>query len=239
MPASFSPVRPVPEQLSVTLLVHLPDREEPWKRFAPAPLAPPGDDPNRRGGSAPRSRRGASYQDSQALRLDVSVALLHLQRTFEETNGTTRSWRSKTSASNRIASPHTRRSSVRVHVRLPARITRCRISKKLARSSGLCHAVADPEKMTAQIANTLRRGLQPKGGAVIIDAAQPMHERRAACISPGDHGNQPMPAAFSRRPAQPARSFSMIGTPGGAKPTTFDRDSPPRHVPPPACPEAH
>ncbi len=64
------------------------------------------------------------------------------------------------------------------------------------------------ERMTVQIADTLNDVLQPKGGAVVIEGAQSVHDPRAACTSRAWPWSPAACWAPSARMAQPGASFS-------------------------------
>jgi len=73
------------------------------------------------------------------------------------------------------------------------------------------------EKMTAQIANTLDEVLQPKGVAVIIEAAHQCMTTRGVHKPGVTMVTSRMLGAFRDDPLSRREVLSMIGTPGGAK----------------------
>ena len=73
------------------------------------------------------------------------------------------------------------------------------------------------EKMTAQIANTLDEVLQPKGVAVIIEAAHQCMTTRGVHKPGVTMVTSRILGAFRDDPLSRREVLSMIGTPGGAK----------------------
>ena len=62
------------------------------------------------------------------------------------------------------------------------------------------------EKLTAQIANTINEVLQPRGVAVIIEAAAPVHDHPRHPQARGVDGHQPHARRLPRRPEHAART---------------------------------
>ena len=73
------------------------------------------------------------------------------------------------------------------------------------------------EKMTAQIANTLDEVLQPKGVAVVIEAAHQCMTTRGVHKPGVTMVTSRMLGAFRDDPLSRREVLAMIGTPGGAK----------------------
>ena len=73
------------------------------------------------------------------------------------------------------------------------------------------------EKMTAQIANTLDEVLQPKGVAVVIEAAHQCMTTRGVHKPGVMMVTSRMLGAFRDDPLSRREVLAMIGTPGGAK----------------------
>ena len=61
------------------------------------------------------------------------------------------------------------------------------------------------EKLTAQIANTIEDVLQPRGVAVVIEAAHQCMTTRGVHKPGVDHGDQPDARRLPRRPVHPPR----------------------------------
>ena len=79
------------------------------------------------------------------------------------------------------------------------------------------------EKMTAQIANTLDEVLQPKGVAVVIEAAHQCMTTRGVHKPGVSMVTSRMLGAFRNDPRRGANSSPMIGTPAAPSSTTCDR----------------
>ncbi len=76
---------------------------------------------------------------------------------------------------------------------------------KLARIVEIfAHRLQIQEKLTAQIANTIQEVLQPRGVAVVIEAAHQLHDHAGRAQTRRDHGDQPDAWGLPRRSGDPA-----------------------------------
>ncbi len=125
----------------------------------------------------------------------------------------TRSSCSRTSASNRIASTTSRRSSARSHIAYLPNNRVVGISKLARLVEVYAKRLQIQEKMTAQIANTLDEVLQPKGVAVVIEAAHQCMTTRGVHKPGVSMVTSRMLGVFRTDPTSRREVLSMFGTP--------------------------
>ena len=132
------------------------------------------------------------------------VALL--QRTFEETDGYDEIVALKDIRFESHCEHHIAPIIGKVHVAYLPNNRVVGISKLARLVEVYAKRLQIQEKMTAQIANTLDEVLQPKGVAVVIEAAHQCMTTRGVHKPGVTHGDEPDARRLPRRPAQPARS---------------------------------
>jgi len=140
-----------------------------------------------------------------------------LQRTFEETDGYDEIVALKDIRFESHCEHHIAPIIGKVHVAyLPDRRV-VGISKLARLVDVFAKRLQIQEKMTAQIANTLDEVLQPKGVAVIIEAAHQCMTTRGVHKPGVTMVTSRMLGAFRDDPSSRREVLTMIGTPGGAK----------------------
>jgi GTP cyclohydrolase IA len=174
-----------------------------------------GDDPHREGLRGTPERIVRAYQEFFSGYDEDPVALL--QRTFEETNGYDEIVALKDIRFESHCEHHIAPIIGKVHVAyLPAK--RVVGISKLARLVDVyAKRLQIQEKMTAQIANTLDEVLQPKGVAVVIEAAHQCMTTRGVHKPGVTMVTSRMLGAFRDDPLSRREVLAMIGTPGSAK----------------------
>jgi GTP cyclohydrolase I len=174
-----------------------------------------GDDPEREGLLGTPERIIRAYQEFFSGYDEDPVALL--QRTFEETNGydeivALRDIRFESHCEHHIAPI-----IGKVHVAYLPNKRVVGISKLARLVDVYAKRLQIQEKMTAQIANTLDEVLQPKGVAVVIEAAHQCMTTRGVHKPGVTMVTSRMLGAFRDDPLSRREVLSMIGTPGSAK----------------------
>jgi GTP cyclohydrolase I len=173
-----------------------------------------GDDPEREGLRGTPERVARSYEEYFAGYGEDPVALL--ARTFEETDGYDEMVVLKDIRFESHCEHHMAPIIGHAHV---AYLPQSRVVgiSKLARLVELyAKRLTIQEKMTSQIANTLEEVLQPKGVAVVIEAAHQCMTTRGVHKPGVTMVTSRMLGAF-RDDASTRREFlAMIGTPGGS-----------------------
>jgi len=174
-----------------------------------------GDDPNREGLLGTPERIARAYQEFFSGYSIDPVALL--QRTFAETNGYDEIVALKDIRFESHCEHHIAPIIGKVHVAYLPNKRVVGISK-LARPVALSATrLQIQEKMTAQIANTLDEVLQPKGVAVVIEAAHQCMTTRGVHKPGVTMVTSRMLGAFRDDPLSRREVLAMIATPGGAK----------------------
>jgi GTP cyclohydrolase IA len=174
-----------------------------------------GDDPGREGLHGTPDRIVRAYQEFFSGYQEDPVALL--QRTFEETNGydeivALRDIRFESHCEHHIAPI-----IGKVHIAYLPDKRVVGISKLARLVDVYAKRLQIQEKMTAQIANTLDEVLQPKGVAVVIEAAHQCMTTRGVHKPGVMMVTSRMLGAFRDDPLSRREVLAMIGTPGGAK----------------------
>jgi GTP cyclohydrolase I len=174
-----------------------------------------GDDPGREGLQGTPDRIVRAYQEFFSGYQEDPVALL--QRTFEETNGydeivALRDIRFESHCEHHIAPI-----IGKVHMAYLPDKRVVGISKLARLVDVYAKRLQIQEKMTAQIANTLDEVLQPKGVAVVIEAAHHCMTTRGVHKPGVMMVTSRMLGAFRDDPLSRREVLAMIGTPGGTK----------------------
>jgi GTP cyclohydrolase IA len=174
-----------------------------------------GDDPEREGLLGTPDRIVRSYQEFFSGYGEDPVALL--QQTFEETNGYDEIVVLKDIRFESHCEHHIAPIIGKVHVAYLPDKRVVGISKLARLVDVYAKRLQIQEKMTAQIANTLDEVLQPKGVAVVIEAAHQCMTTRGVHKPGVMMVTSRMLGAFRDDPLSRREVLAMIGTPGGAK----------------------
>jgi GTP cyclohydrolase I len=174
-----------------------------------------GDDPEREGLLGTPDRIVRSYQEFFSGYEEDPVALL--QQTFEETNGYDEIVVLKDIRFESHCEHHIAPIIGKVHVAYLPDKRVVGISKLARLVDVYAKRLQIQEKMTAQIANTLDDVLQPKGVAVVIEAAHQCMTTRGVHKPGVMMVTSRMLGAFRDDPLSRREVLAMIGTPGGAK----------------------
>ncbi len=174
-----------------------------------------GDDPAREGLVGTPDRIVRAYQEFFSGYDEDPVALL--QRTFEETNGYDEIVALKDIRFESHCEHHIAPIIGKVHVAYLPDKRVVGISKLARLVDVFAKRLQIQEKMTAQIANTLDDVLQPKGVAVVIEAAHQCMTTRGVHKPGVTMVTSRMLGAFRDDPLSRREVLAMIGTPGGAK----------------------
>jgi GTP cyclohydrolase IA len=174
-----------------------------------------GDDPEREGLLGTPERIVRAYQEFFSGYDEDPVALL--QRTFEETNGYDEIVALKDIRFESHCEHHIAPIIGKVHVAYLPNKRVVGISKLARLVDVFAKRLQIQEKMTAQIANTLDEVLQPKGVAVVIEAAHQCMTTRGVHKPGVTMVTSRMLGAFRDDPLSRREVLSMIGTPGSAK----------------------
>jgi GTP cyclohydrolase IA len=174
-----------------------------------------GDDPAREGLLGTPDRIVRAYQEFFSGYDEDPVALL--QRTFEETNGYDEIVALKDIRFESHCEHHIAPIIGKVHVAYLPDKRVVGISKLARLVDVFAKRLQIQEKMTAQIANTLDDVLQPKGVAVVIEAAHQCMTTRGVHKPGVTMVTSRMLGAFRDDPLSRREVLAMIGTPGGAK----------------------
>jgi GTP cyclohydrolase IA len=174
-----------------------------------------GDDPEREGLLGTPDRIVRSYREFFSGYDEDPIALL--QRTFEETDGYDEIVMLKDIRFESHCEHHIAPIIGKVHLGyLPS--NRVVGISKLARLVDVyAKRLQIQEKMTAQIANTLDEVLQPRGVAVVIEAAHQCMTTRGVHKPGVTMVTSRMLGVFRNDPTSRREVLSMIGTPGGAE----------------------
>ena len=173
-----------------------------------------GDDPQREGLLGTPDRIVRSYQEFFSGYDDDPVALL--QRTFEETNGYDEIVVLKDIRFESHCEHHIAPIIGKVHVAYLPDKRVVGISKLARLVDVYAKRLQIQEKMTAQIANTLDEVLQPKGVAVVIEAAHQCMTTRGVHKTGVSMVTSRMLGAFRNDPSTRREFLAMIGNPSPA-----------------------
>src|SRR5215831_16281849 len=174
-----------------------------------------GDDPNREGLKGTPGRVTRAFEEYFSGYDTNPVELLH--RTFEETDGydemvVLRDIRFESHCEHHLAPI-----IGKAHVAYLPQKRVVGISKLARLVEVYAKRLQIQEKMTAQIANTLDEVLQPKGVAVVIEAAHQCMTTRGVHKPGVTMVTSRMLGAFRDDPLSRREVLAMIGTPSGAK----------------------
>jgi GTP cyclohydrolase I len=172
-----------------------------------------GDDPDREGLLGTPDRVVRSYQEFFSGYNDDPIALL--QRTFEETDGYDEIVVLKDIRFESHCEHHIAPIIGKVHVAYLPNNRVVGISKLARLVEVYAKRLQIQEKMTAQIANTLDEVLQPKGVAVVIEAAHQCMTTRGVHKPGVSMVTSRMLGTFRTDPLSRREVLAMIGTPGG------------------------
>jgi GTP cyclohydrolase IA len=174
-----------------------------------------GDDPEREGLLGTPDRVVRAFREYFTGYDDDPVALL--QRTFEETDGYDEIVMLKDIRFESHCEHHLAPIVGKVHVAYLPKNRVVGISKLARLVDVYAKRLQIQEKMTAQIANTLDEVLQPKGVAVVIEAAHQCMTTRGT-HKPGTLlVTSRMLGVFRTDPTSRREVLAMVGTPGGAR----------------------
>jgi len=172
-----------------------------------------GDDPEREGLLGTPDRIVRSYREFFSGYDDDAVALL--QRTFEETNGYDEIVVLKDIRFESHCEHHIAPIIGMVHIAYLPDKRVVGISKLARLVDVYAKRLQIQEKMTAQIANTIDEVLQPKGVAVVIEAAHQCMTTRGVHKPGVSMVTSRMLGEFRTDPLTRREVLSMFGTPGG------------------------
>ena len=172
-----------------------------------------GDDPLREGLLGTPGRVARAYEEFFAGYEVDPVALL--QRTFEETDGYDEIVMLKDIRFESHCEHHIAPIIGQVHIAYLPSNRVVGISKLARLVEVYAKRLQIQEKMTAQIANTLDEVLQPKGVAVVIEAAHQCMTTRGVHKPGVSMVTSRMLGVFRTDPLSRREVLSMIGTPGG------------------------
>jgi GTP cyclohydrolase I len=211
----FAPSVSLPDQRSKPAIAERrPTREEAMEAVRTL-IRWAGDDPNREGLIGTPDRVVRSYLEFFSGYDEDPVALL--QRTFEETDGYDEIVVLKDIRFESHCEHHIAPFIGKVHVGYLPNNRVVGISKLARLVDVYAKRLQIQEKMTAQIANTLDEVLQPKGVAVVIEAAHQCMTTRGVHKPGITMVTSRMLGAFRDDPLSRREVLSMIGTPGTAK----------------------
>src|SRR5205085_895429 len=171
-----------------------------------------GDDPEREGLVGTPDRVVRSYEEFFSGYDDDPVALL--QRTFEEMDGYDEIVVLKDIRFESHYEHHIAAIIWKVHIAYLPNNRVVGISKLARLVEVYAKRLQIQEKMTAQIANTLDEVLQPKGVAVVIEAAHQCMTTRGVHKPGVSMVTSRMLGTFRTDPLSRREVLSMIGTPG-------------------------
>jgi GTP cyclohydrolase IA len=174
-----------------------------------------GDDPGREGLVGTPERIARAYREYFSGYDDDPVALL--QRTFEAIDGYDEIVVLKDIRFESHCEHHLAPFIGKVHIAYLPNSRVVGISKLARLVDVYARRLQIQEKMTSQIANTLDEILQPKGVAVIIEAAHQCMTTRGVHKPGVTMVTSRMLGAFRDDPSSRREVLAMIGTPGGAK----------------------
>ena len=174
-----------------------------------------GDDPEREGLQGTPDRIVRAYQEFFSGYDEDPVALLN--RTFEQTDGYDEIVVLKDIRFELHCEHHIAPIIGKVHVAYLPNNRVVGISKLARLVDVYAKRLQIQEKMTSQIANTLDEVLQPKGVAVVIEAAHQCMTTRGVHKPGVTMVTSRMLGAFRDDPSSRREVLAMIGTPGGAQ----------------------
>jgi GTP cyclohydrolase IA len=174
-----------------------------------------GDDPEREGLLGTPDRIVRAYQEFFSGYDEDPVALLN--RTFEQTDGYDEIVVLKDIRFESHCEHHIAPIIGKVHVAYLPNNRVVGISKLARLVDVYAKRLQIQEKMTSQIANTLDEVLQPKGVAVIIEAAHQCMTTRGVHKPGVTMVTSRMLGAFREDPSSRREVLAMIGTPGGVQ----------------------
>ena len=174
-----------------------------------------GDDPEREGLLGTPDRIVRAYQEFFSGYDEDPVALLN--RTFEQTDGYDEIVVLKDIRFELHCEHHIAPIIGKVHVAYLPNNRVVGISKLARLVDVYAKRLQIQEKMTSQIANTLDEVLQPKGVAVVIEAAHQCMTTRGVHKPGVTMVTSRMLGAFRDDPSSRREVLAMIGTPGGAQ----------------------
>jgi GTP cyclohydrolase IA len=174
-----------------------------------------GDDPEREGLLGTPDRVVRAYREFFSGYNEDPVALL--QRTFEETDGYDEIVVLKDIRFESHCEHHIAPIIGKVHVAYLPNNRVVGISKLARLVDVFAKRLQIQEKMTSQIANTLDEVLQPKGVAVVIEAAHQCMTTRGTHKPGVTMVTSRMLGAFRDDASSRREVLAMIGTPGGAQ----------------------
>jgi GTP cyclohydrolase I len=172
-----------------------------------------GDDPSREGLIGTPDRVVRSYAEFFSGYEEDPIALL--QRTFEETDGYDEIVMLKDIRFESHCEHHIAPIIGKVHIAYLPSNRVVGISKLARLVEVYAKRLQIQEKMTAQIANTLDEVLQPKGVAVVIEAAHQCMTTRGVHKPGVSMVTSRMLGVFRADPTTRREVLTMIGTPGG------------------------
>jgi GTP cyclohydrolase I len=172
-----------------------------------------GDDPAREGLLGTPDRVVRSYQEYFSGYDEDPVALL--QRTFEETDGYDEIVLLKDIRFESFCEHHIAPIIGKVHIAYLPNNRVVGISKLARLVEVYAKRLQIQEKMTAQVANTIDDVLQPKGVAVVIEAAHQCMTTRGVHKAGVNMVTSRMLGEFRTDPTSRREVLAMIGTPGG------------------------
>ena len=174
-----------------------------------------GDDPEREGLLGTPDRIVRAYQEFFSGYDEDPVAMLN--RTFEQTEGYDEIVVLKDIRFESHCEHHIAPIIGKVHVAYLPNNRVVGISKLARLVDVYAKRLQIQEKMTSQIANTLDEVLQPKGVAVIIEAAHQCMTTRGVHKPGVTMVTSRMLGAFRDDPSSRREVLAMIGTPGGVQ----------------------
>jgi GTP cyclohydrolase I len=174
-----------------------------------------GDDPGREGLAGTPERIARAYREYFSGYDEDPVALL--QRTFEAVDGYDEIVVLKDIRFESHCEHHIAPFIGKVHVAYLPRQRVVGISKLARLVDVYAKRLQIQEKMTSQIANTLDEILQPKGVAVVIEAAHQCMTTRGVHKPGVTMVTSRMLGVFREDPSSRREVLAMIGTPGVAK----------------------
>jgi GTP cyclohydrolase IA len=172
-----------------------------------------GDDPKREGLIGTPDRVVRSYEEFFSGYDEDPVALLH--RTFEEMDGYDEIVMLKDIRFESHCEHHIAPIIGKVHIAYLPSNRVVGISKLARLVEVYAKRLQIQEKMTAQIANTIDEVLQPKGVAVVIEAAHQCMTTRGVHKPGVSMVTSRMLGVFRSDPTTRREVLTMIGTPGG------------------------
>ena len=173
-----------------------------------------GDDPDREGVKGTPSRVARAFEEYFAGYATDPIELL--QRTFEETDGYDEMVVLKDIRFESHCEHHLAPIIGKAHVAYLPQKRVVGISKLARLVEVYAKRLQIQEKMTAQIANTLDEVLQPKGVAVVIEAAHQCMTTRGVHTPGVSMVTSRMLGAFRTDPSTRREFLAIIGQPAGA-----------------------